>query len=322
MRMMLTACVFGLLAGCAADATDADPAGESEQDLTAFRTTVTTNPSPVVVGGTTSIDVRVKGPGNAPVTQFDLLHTQPMHVIGVSADLQDFFHVHPAMTPGGSLRASARFARAQRYALFMEYDPAGPSGQVLGRASVTPAGAVTATAHLDATKAYDGGSSRTATSNGTVVELASVPGGMIMPNVSAHVVARFRNPNGTAVSDLTNWLGMPAHAIVVSEDAKTFVHAHGMPESSGGGHADHAGHDEASTSTGPVGIDLELPKAGLYKMFLQFQRGTTLITTSFVLQVMASHGSSPVPPPKPSCAAVACPSGQHCMVMGGSAMCM
>jgi hypothetical protein len=92
---------------------------------------------------------------------------------------------------------------------------------------------------------------------------------------------------------------------------KTFVHAHGMPESAagGGGHGGHGGHGgEPTTSTGPVGVDVTLPKAGLYKMFVQFQRGTTLITAPFVLSVMASHG--PPPPPPASCATMSCPAGQ------------
>ena len=113
---------------------------------------------------------------------------------------------------------------------------------------------------------------------------------------------------------------MPAHGIIVSPDLKTFVHAHGMAESAGsgagGGHGDHG---TASTSSGPIGIAVTLPKAGLYKLWFQFQRGTTVITAPFVLDVMASHGP---PPAQPSCGTLSCPSGQHCMVMGGAPMCM
>ena len=322
---VLAACFLGLAVACgAADSTEEDPTDSDEQELVAYRTTVTTNPSRAIVGSPTSLNVRVKGPGNTAVTQFDPLHTQPMHLIAVSSDLEDFIHLHPALQPAGNLTTSATFARAERYSLFMEYDPAGPAAQTLSRATVTPLGALAAPAQLDAATAFGGASSRTVTVNGTIVELVGAPGGMIMANSPAHLVVRFRNTNGTAITNLTNWLGMPAHGIVVSPDLKTFVHAHGMPESvGGGGHGGHGGHGEPSTSTGPVGIDVTLPKAGLYKMFVQFQRGTTLITAPFVLSVMASHGPPP-PPPAATCATMRCPSGQMCMVMGSppAPMCM
>ncbi len=83
------------------------------------------------------------------------------------------------------------------------------------------------------------------------------------------------------------------------------------------------GHDDgavALTSTGPIGIVVTLPKAGLYKMFVQFQRGAVVITAPFVLEVVAGHG----PPPPPTCATMTCLGGKHCMVMGAppAPMCM
>ena len=38
----------------------------------------------------------------------------------------------------------------------------------------------------------------------------------IMENVPARLVVRFRNTNGSPINDLTDWLGMPAHGIIVS----------------------------------------------------------------------------------------------------------
>lgn len=322
LSMLSAWCVLGLLMGCggtdsaiAEDATEQD-----EQELTsAYRTTLTTNPSPVIVGAPAMLGVRVTGPGSTPVTQFDLLHTKPMHLIAVSSDLQDFIHVHPALQPAGDLRVSATFSRPQPYTLFMEYDPAGTPAQTLSRGSVKPAGSQLVAAQLSAADAFGGSGVKTVTAGGTKVELAGPAGGMIMANVPTHLVVRFRNMNGTPIDDLTEWLGMPAHGIIVSPDLKTFVHAHGMAESAGGG--GHGGHGGMGTTSGPVGIDVTLPKAGLYKMWVQFQRGTTLITAPFVLGVMAGHG--PPPPPPASCVP-SCPSGQQCMVMGSppAPMCM
>lgn len=312
--------VLSLTMACGAADSEFESGTEesAEQDLSSYKTAVGTNPSPVIAGAPTALDVRVTGPNNTPVTQFDLLHTEKMHLIAVSSDLEDFIHVHPALGTAGHLTTTATFARQQPYALFMEYDPAGPAASTLSRAKIMPSGAHTVQPTLDAASAFGGSSSKTVAAGGTLVELVGAPGGMIMPNVPAHLVVRFRKTNGTPINDLTTWLGMPAHAIVVSPDLKTFVHAHGMAESGGG--ADHD-HDHMGTSTGPVGVDVTLPKAGLYKMFLQFKRGSTLITAPFVLKAMSGHGP---PPPTPSCATMTCPSGQHCMVMGSppAPMCM
>ena len=311
-------CVVGLLGCGAADSSsEKDPTEVDDQELVSSRANVTTNPSPVIVGSPTLLDVRVKGAGNVPITQFDPLHTQPMHLIAVSSDLEDFIHVHPALQPAGNLTVSATFARNQPYKLFMEYDPAGAAGQTLSNARVAPAGSHIVSPQLSAASAFDGSVSKAVTATGTVVELAGTPGTTLKANVPAHLVVRFRNTNGTPVNNLTSWLGMPAHGIIVSPDLKTFVHAHGMPESTaGGGHGAHG----TSTDTGPVGIDVTLPKAGLYKIWVQFQRATTVMTAPFVLNVVASDG--PPPPPPPSCATMTCPHGQTCMVMGGAPMCM
>ena len=38
---------------------------------------------------------------------------------------------------------------------------------------------------------------------------------------------------------------------------------------------------------GRIGVDVTFPRAGLYKMFLQFQRGTAVVTAPFIVRVMA-----------------------------------
>ena len=329
---MLAACgVLGLVVGCSGgeESFEDDPTEEDEQALASgYRARVTTNPSRVIVGAPTQLDVRVTGPRSTPVTQFDPLHTQAMHLIAVSSDLEDFVHVHPALQPGGGLTVSATFSRSEPYTLFMEYDPAGAAGQTLSRASVKPIGAQPVAPLLSQAAAFGGSVSKAVVVGATKVELVGTPGGMIMANTPTHLVVQFRKTSGAPISDLTDWLGMPAHGIIVSPDLKTFVHAHGMSESAGGGAGGHGGHGNGaagSTTTGPVGIDVTLPKAGLYKMFVQFKRGTTVLTAPFVLSVMASHGPpTPPPPATATCATTRCPTGQSCMVMGSppSPMCM
>ena len=100
--------VFALLMGCGAEDSsfEGHPTEADEQELaTGCTARVTTNPSPVVVGAPTLLAVRVTGPRAAPIKQFDLLHTQAIHLIAVSSDLEDFIHVHPVLQPAGKSRA-------------------------------------------------------------------------------------------------------------------------------------------------------------------------------------------------------------------------
>jgi hypothetical protein len=87
-------------------------------------------------------------------------------------------------------------------------------------------------------------------------------------------------------------------------------------------HTQHGTADTAVLPDGPIGIDVTLPTASLYKMFVQFQRGTKVITTSIVLRA-SNEAASPTSQPK-TCATTKCPEGQECMVMGTppAPMCM
>jgi hypothetical protein len=295
-----------ILAGCGARGSE-DAASAGSELGAEYSATVTTNPATPTVGANVGIDIVVRNRSGAVVTSFDLVHTQPMHLIAVSSDLSDFIHIHPTLSPAGHFSTNVTFGLDHPYSLFMEYEPTGTPDETLSRAGLSPAGATFVPAHLRASDAFMGDASKTVVASNTSVRLEGHAGGMLMANTPAHVVVDLRDANGAPISDLTNWLGMPAHAIVLSEDLKTFVHLHGMPENGG-----------ESTSSGPLGIDLTLPTGGLYKMFLQFQRGTTVITAPFVLDVMASQA------PPPTCAGMTCPTGQHCMMMGNppAPMCM
>jgi hypothetical protein len=295
------------LLGVAGCATASESATSTSADTTpSYTATVTTTPGTPAVGAGTPVDVVVRDASGATVTQFDLVHTMPMHFIAVSSDLNDFIHIHPTLGTDGHFSTNATFGLAEPYSVFMEYEPTGTSDETLSRANVTPAGAVSTPAHLRSSGSYSGMGARTASGQGTTVKLEGLSHGMLMSNTTAHVVVDFTDTaTGAPINDLTNWLGMPAHAILVSQDLKNFVHVHGMPEAGG-----------TSTPSGPLGIDMTIPEGGLYKMFLQFQRGTTLTTIPFVVNVMQSSA------PPPTCATMTCPPGQSCMIMGGAPMCM
>jgi len=274
-----------------------------------YRVTLAT-PGPVTAGTTPELAIKVLGPGGRPVKEFDDLHTQNMHVVGVSSDLQDFFHIHPTLAPDGTLTVAAPIGRAQPYNIFFEYDPKGDDASQLSRSVLLPVDAQAVAPSLATSAAiFDGSRLRSTTAGGARFELQAQAHGMIMTGMTTTFRVAIKTAAGAPVTDLTEWLGMPGHAIVLSEDASTFIHAHamapdsggmghagmpgmdmgGMAMGEGGGHGGHGGHGGSSGGTPAVtpsvlDIDVNLPKAGLYKIFVQVKRGEDVLTAPFVIK--------------------------------------
>lgn len=268
------------------------PAGVVLADHSSYRLRVNASPS-LAVGQTSRVYLRVYRPDGAQVRRFDDLHTQAMHLIAVSGDLEHFQHVHPALSPWGYLRADLRFARATPYVLFAEYDPLGPAAERMSRQTVWPAGAQPASASLDGAMAFDGTTSRQATRDGTQVTLVGASGQPIRRAVATSLHVRVDDPTGAPVA-LSPYMGMPAHAIVVSEDVRDFMHLHGMitSGSSGmtsvvhdvGGHGGHGGATPPSATTVHLTVEATFPRAGLYKLWVQVNRDGRVVTVPFVVR--------------------------------------
>lgn len=283
----------------------------SESALSDYRLEVKTTATSIQAGGSVPLTIRVLGADGAPVTAFDDLHTQVMHVVAVSSDLKDFVHIHPTLGAKGVLTVDAPVALAQPYRMFFEYDPAGGgTNEQTNRATMRPSGSVAVAPNLASAGAaiFSGSATRSALVGDTRVELAPLAGGMIMPGMATTLRAAVKTAAGAPVTDIVPWLGMPGHAIVLSEDAATFIHAHAMHPGSGGhgemggmggmagmGTGSSGGHTMPSGPPAPVpadassllDIEVTFPAAGLYKVFVQTKRGENVVTAPFIVRVMA-----------------------------------
>jgi hypothetical protein len=290
MRTLLATLAVALVA-CGAEADET-----AENALGSYRVDVKTA-APVTAGAVSSLTFRVFDPNDAQVRAFDLMHTEPMHFVAVSSDLKDFLHLHPALQPDGSLAVDAPFAVKQPYNLFFEYDPKGPAEAQTSRGGLAPIGAGAKTPELAREQIFDGGRTRISVVGDTRVELPPLAHPMIMPGATTTLRVAVKDAAGQPVTDLVNWMEMPGHALLFSEDASVFIHAHGVPAGTGGhgghgghdGHGGHGGHDGGAPAPvgGDLDVDVNLPRAGLYKMFMQVKRGERVITAPFVLRAMA-----------------------------------
>lgn len=194
----------------------------------------------------------------------ETVHQKPLHLILVSDDLREFMHVHPEAGPADEFGINVDFARSGRWHAFAQSTPAGGVNQVehrvveIERTVPSIESAQTIAVKMDAPTLVTGRDLR------------------IRFTLSDAMA-------GGPVNDLEPYLGAWGHFILISEDKKTFIHAHPM-EVAGVLH-DHI------VSLGPSPDTIEIvtgfDKPGKYKLWAQFQRGGAEQVVPFWVDVAA-----------------------------------
>ncbi|XXF75173.1 hypothetical protein P2318_19075 [Myxococcaceae bacterium GXIMD 01537] len=217
----------------------------------------------LIAGREAALRFTVKDPAGAVVRDLPLVHEKPLHLLVVSRDLRDFYHLHPEPRPDGTYQVSHTFPSGGDYLAFLDYTPKG-SAQVVDRIALSVKGAPRAKAALQAD----------ATSTRTVDGLRVAMTSSKPPRASEGLVLQFSvtdAASGKPVTDLQPYLGAMAHFVILSEDTKDFLHAHPL--------------ESGTAPGGSVSAHTEFPRAGLYKVWTQVQRNGRIVTIPFVLQV-------------------------------------
>jgi hypothetical protein len=258
-------------------------------------------PSAIESGRTATWHLRiVDATSGEPVPELTMSHEKLMHLIVVSKDLAWFNHLHPEYRGNGEFTIEAVLPRAGEYKLYADYTPKGGSQEVaqheLATTGSRPAGAP---ASLTVDRAGEGGwMVRTTVSRpegepeakgGTEFQVAMMP----MPTkivAGEDVMLHFqvRDAKGTPLTRLEPYLGALGHAVILSSDTKSYLHAHPMDgEMEGMDHGTGGGHDHGAASGGgsDVIFHTNFPTPGVYKVWGQFQYGGRIITAPFVVQV-------------------------------------
>jgi hypothetical protein len=218
-------------------------------------TTVTTGLTP---GSAVGLAFRIVGPDGAPVTRYTPTHERDLHLIVVRRDLSGFQHLHPQLDADGTWRTPLTVAAAGQYRLFADFQPADRSTPLTlgvdlpapGDYRPTPLPAVARTASVD----------------GYSVEWT----GDLAAGRSSTVTLRVSR-DGRPVTDLQPYLGAYGHLVALREGDLAYLHVHpdGAP---GDGH----------TAAGPeVTFHAEVPSAGSYRLYLNFQHADRVHTAEF-----------------------------------------
>ncbi|MFE3997565.1 heavy metal translocating P-type ATPase [Nocardioides sp. YIM B13467] len=205
-----------------------------------------------------------------PVTDLGRTHQAWMHVIVTSQDLSWFRHLHaePTGRPG-ELETDVTFPAGGTYRVDTEFRRRADMADVLDRQQVTVEGTQPPAVPLEA-------SPRSSTVDNLTVTLEGTP----VADQQSDLHFRFEDSTGKVVDDLQPYLGAAGHVVVMSADGETFVH----------GHAEGDELAVPGASFGPeLGLHLDVPKAGLYRLWAQFRLGDgEVITVPFTVEAVDS----------------------------------
>jgi hypothetical protein len=215
-------------------------------------------------GQPTSFQFRITDTAGNPVTVFEPDQTKLMHFYLVRSDLTGFQHVHPTTGGDGTWSAPLPALDPGTYRAFASFITRDPTGKtvplVLSQPLTVPGNAQTAPLPSAST---------TTQVDGYTLTLAS---DRLMSGMR-HDLEVTVTKDGKPVTDLQPYLDTYAHLTAFRQDDLAFAHLHPHGQLNG----DHGGP--------ALSFEAALPKAGSWRLFLQFQTGGVLHTAAVTVAV-------------------------------------
>ena len=203
------------------------------------------------------------GPDGKPVTAFMVDQTKRLHFYAIRSDLTGFQHIHPVMAADGTWTADLAALAPGSWRMFATFTPGSGSGKgtafVLSRTVAVPGTATTTPLPAAAMSARADGY--------TVTVKGDLMAGM------EHPLTVTVTKGGKPVTNLQPYLGTYAHLTAFHQGDAAFAHLHPTTMVDG----DHGGPD--------LSFHAQLPTAGNWRLFLQFQTGGKLHTAAVTLHV-------------------------------------
>jgi hypothetical protein len=191
----------------------------------------------------------ILGPDGGAVHDYDVVHERELHLIVASRDLTTFHHLHPARDADGRWTTELPDLPPGPYRAFADFQPTGADRLTLGIDLLRP-GTAPSPSPLRPAAADEVG--------GFEVTLAR-PGG----DEVAITVRR----DGEPITP-EPYLGAAGHLVALRDGDLAYVHVHPL---------------DGDGSPGPVRFAVELPSAGTYALFFDFQVDGEVHTARFVV---------------------------------------
>ncbi|NBD27621.1 hypothetical protein [Paenibacillus glycinis] len=221
-----------------------------------------------VGGQEISLALQVLDPAGRPVDEFAEDMTKLMHFIVVSKDLADFQHLHPVYEGEGRFGVKLTFPNGGPFLLVSEFMPDG-KGLTVYKTWIDVGGE-----EPGAAKLKPDASPTSVTVDGIEIKLSAMPelnelkaGGTVMLDFALR-----KADTGERIV-LEPYLGTAGHCVILDENARQYLHVHAVSEMSTGS---------------SVMFHAAFPKAGVYKLWAQFQYQGRVYTAPFVVNVQGA----------------------------------
>lgn len=226
--------------------------------------------APATVGTADDLRFRILDGSGQPVTDFAESHGRDLHLIVVRSDGDRFRHVHPVLDPDSGIWSLPwQWDAAGTYRVYADFVPGdGADGVTLTR-SVSVAGD------------YSPVQSEPARVSETDGFTASIEGDLTAGAASELTISIERGSE--PVTGLEPYLGAFGHLVALREGDLAFLHVH-----------PHGDEPEADETSGPeISFTAEVPTAGRYLLYLDFQVDGQVHTAEFVLDAGTGAANSP-----------------------------
>lgn len=228
--------------------------------------------APTVVGEASELSFQIQDAAGDPVTDYTTTHEKDLHLIVARSDGSQFRHVHPVLDEAtGTWSTPWEWAEAGSYRMFADFAPAGADADA---PSLTLTSSVDVAGDLTPVVPQP---TRVAEVDGFTV---SIEGDMVAGSSSELSITVERD--GNPVTALEPYLGAFGHLVALREGDLAYLHVHA------------AGEDpkEGETAGPTIMFGAEVPTAGRYLLYLDFQVDGQVHTAEFVLDAAHSDGST------------------------------
>lgn len=210
-----------------------------------------------------------------PIVQFDEELTQQLHVLATDSGFSSFVHEHATkLGADGRFSVAMKFPRPGTYHVYADAVPSGLGQQVVRFEVPVQGDAGSAAGALAVTKPVEGADGPYTVKLNTSALRAGTESMMSLTVLK----------DGKPAQDLGNYLGVAAHAVFISTDDLSYVHAHAMAAPMAG----HATHGDPGVVPGQLMLHAKPAHAGPYALWIQFKGGDTIRTVPFLVTVPAA----------------------------------
>jgi major membrane immunogen (membrane-anchored lipoprotein) len=209
----------------------------------------------------TTVQIQIQDQTGKPIEKFDITYEKKLHLIVVSKDLRYFSHIHPEFKGKGLFEIKTQFPSGGEYKLFSDFVPTGGSSTTKSKwVNVEGESASPVPIQVD--------SPLTKSVEGKEISLS-----IDHLQAGKEAVLNFTIKDDQTKKPITNlqpYLGAVGHVVILTEDAKDYLHVHPIEEKA-------TGPDAKFMTT--------FPKSGTYKIWGQFKHDGKVLTVPFVVKV-------------------------------------